>query len=100
MNINKQAEEYATRFIPNPDKYDAPYCTTLDRWRDMRDAFLAGCAAASRWIPIEEGLPDRTEFVQMYTEDCNVYYGYCPSAPFLFGFKITHYRYINTEPPK
>lgn len=36
------AEQYANSIIPNANANDAPYCTTGERWEDIKDAFLAG----------------------------------------------------------
>lgn len=40
--INDAAKIYAYSIVPSPDKYDAPYHTTLDRFNDLEEAFEEG----------------------------------------------------------
>lgn len=57
---------YAESKIPNANSVDAPFCTTGDRWEEIREAYLAGYTA-DRWIPVtKEGELD-------YFDGCGVF---------------------------
>ncbi len=51
--LETEAREYADSIIPNPNRNDAPYCTTGDRWEDINDAFIAGSKALAEYIEQE-----------------------------------------------
>ena len=58
--IEQAADKYAKFYVPNPDKNDAPYYTTKDRYVDLSEAFEEGAKYQSEqdaekweWLEME-----------------------------------------------
>ena len=60
-----------------------------------RAAFIAGYEAAQRWIPVEEELPDESQFVFVLSDVGDAYVTYYLGGVFTpvhpIRFKITHW---------